>query len=81
MRFTGLPGIFSFSGALKIRLKNLLDREVKQSCDFERQWQSGIKLAGFDRINCLPRYLQAIGQIRLSPVVLGAKYAQSVFHR
>jgi hypothetical protein len=29
----------------------------------------------------LPRYLQAIGQIRLSPVVLGAKYAQSVFHR
>lgn len=34
--------------------KDLLDRHLEKSGDFERQWQTGIVLAGFDRMNGLP---------------------------
>ena len=63
---------------LALRLKNLFDRDAEEAGEAEGEGQARIVALGFDRIDRLPRDAEALGELGLGPVALGAEQAEAV---
>src|SRR6478672_4480299 len=60
------------------RDEDLLDRQIEQLGDAECERQRGIIFAGLDRVHALARHFEALAEILLAPVALGAEEAEAV---
>jgi hypothetical protein len=68
------------TSARRVRFEHVFDERVEQAADPERVLQARVGAAGFDRVDGLARDAEALREIRLRPVALGAEDAEAVFH-
>ncbi|ANC50450.1 hypothetical protein CP97_14764 [Aurantiacibacter atlanticus] len=61
-------------------IEDLLDTHFEKAGNAEGQRERWIVLAGLNRIHGLPRHIETTGQLRLAPIVHGAKNLETVIH-
>lgn len=64
------------SPRIVVWLEDRLNWEAEQPDNLERQWQTGIIFAGFERVGSLARDIQTFGKVSLRPIPFSAQQAQ-----
>jgi len=64
-----------------VGLKDRFDGLLEEFGDAKGERQAGIVFAGFNGVYSLAGNSEPMGQIRLGPFTLGAKYAKPILHR
>src|SRR5688572_19687573 len=74
--------IVSFSGGISggFVVEHRLDGQVEQAGDLEGERQRRVVLAGLDGVDALAGDPQAISELALAPVALGAQDLEAVLH-
>ena len=63
-----------------VGLEDILDSLSEDSGNSERQWQAGIVASCLDGVHRLPRNIELVGQVSLTPFAFRPEDAQPVFH-